>query len=77
MQEAFLEALVTGYEPLIEALVLPDPNDRHVLAAANVVRDAQPRKRRASFSASDATLRFRRGLTPCASASAGPALSGI
>ncbi len=34
MQEAFPEALVTGYEPLIEALVLPDPDDRHVLAAA-------------------------------------------
>jgi hypothetical protein len=28
------EALVTGYEPLIEALTLPDPDDRHVLAAA-------------------------------------------
>jgi hypothetical protein len=28
------DALVTGYEELIEALHLPDPNDRHVLAAA-------------------------------------------
>lgn len=28
------DALVTGYEPLIEVLNLPDPNDRHVLAAA-------------------------------------------
>jgi predicted nucleic acid-binding protein len=28
------DALVTGYEPLIEGLVLPDPDDRHVLAAA-------------------------------------------
>lgn len=28
------DCLVTGYEPLIEGLVLPDPNDRHVLAAA-------------------------------------------
>ncbi len=28
------EWLVTGYEPLIDALNLPDPNDRHVLAAA-------------------------------------------
>jgi hypothetical protein len=27
-------ALVTGYEDLIEELHLPDPNDRHVLAAA-------------------------------------------
>ena len=28
------DALVTGYEPLIEGLSLPDPDDRHVLAAA-------------------------------------------
>ena len=28
------DALVTGYEDLIEGLQLPDPNDRHVLAAA-------------------------------------------
>lgn len=28
------DALVTGYEHLIEGLQLPDPNDRHVLAAA-------------------------------------------
>lgn len=28
------DCLVTGYEPLIAGLVLPDPNDRHVLAAA-------------------------------------------
>jgi predicted nucleic acid-binding protein len=28
------EALVTGFEELIESLRLPDPNDRHVLAAA-------------------------------------------
>jgi predicted nucleic acid-binding protein len=28
------ESLVTGYEALIETLSLPDPNDRHVLAAA-------------------------------------------
>ena len=34
MREHFPEALVTGYEPLIEALTLPDPDDRHVLAAA-------------------------------------------
>jgi PIN domain len=28
------DCLVTGYEPLIEGLKLPDPDDRHVLAAA-------------------------------------------
>jgi len=28
------DSLVTGYEPLIETITLPDPNDRHVLAAA-------------------------------------------
>jgi predicted nucleic acid-binding protein len=28
------DCLVTGYEELIPALALPDPNDRHVLAAA-------------------------------------------
>jgi hypothetical protein len=27
-------AAVTGFEPLIEQLTLPDPNDRHVLAGA-------------------------------------------
>lgn len=30
------DALVTGYEPLIDSLSLPDENDRHVLAAAIV-----------------------------------------
>jgi predicted nucleic acid-binding protein len=34
MQDAFPEALIEGFEPLIEALNLPDPDDRHVLAAA-------------------------------------------
>ena len=28
------DCLVTGYEPLIEVVTLPDPNDRHVMAAA-------------------------------------------
>lgn len=32
------EALVTGYERLIERLSLPDPGDRHVLAAAVTAR---------------------------------------
>jgi predicted nucleic acid-binding protein len=31
---AVRDCLVTGYQPLIEALDLPDPDDRHVLAAA-------------------------------------------
>ncbi len=35
LMEAYVEdAMVTGYEPLIEGLTLPDPDDRHVLAAA-------------------------------------------
>lgn len=28
------DAMVTGYEPIIDTLELPDPDDRHVLAAA-------------------------------------------
>jgi predicted nucleic acid-binding protein len=34
MDTSVLDALVTGYEPLIEAIMLPDPDDRHVVAAA-------------------------------------------
>ncbi len=34
MDRAIPDCLVIGYEPRIEALTLPDPNDRHVLAAA-------------------------------------------
>ncbi len=34
MDEHVDEALVTGYEHLIGQFTLPDPNDRHVLAAA-------------------------------------------
>jgi hypothetical protein len=34
MCEAVANCLVTGYEPLIDGLSLPDPDDRHVLAAA-------------------------------------------
>jgi predicted nucleic acid-binding protein len=30
------DAMVTGFEPLIDGLVLPDPDDRHMLAAAIV-----------------------------------------
>jgi hypothetical protein len=36
MNVAVLNCLVEGYESLIPALLLPDPNDRHVLAAAVV-----------------------------------------
>lgn len=34
MDEAVADCLVKNYEPLIEGLKLPDPKDRHVLAAA-------------------------------------------
>ncbi len=34
MNRAVRDCLVTGYEPLVDALDLPDPGDRHVLAAA-------------------------------------------
>lgn len=40
MRRTFPEACVDGYEDLIEALTLPDPDDRHVLAAA-IVADAE------------------------------------
>lgn len=38
MDSAVPDCLVTGYEPLISTLTLPDPDDRHVLAAALVTR---------------------------------------
>ena len=34
MDDAVPDCLIENYEPLIEGLELPDPNDRHVLAAA-------------------------------------------
>ncbi len=34
MDANVLDCLVTGHEKLIDGLTLPDPNDRHVLAAA-------------------------------------------
>ncbi len=38
MNEAVLDCLVNGYQNLVPALNLPDPNDRHVLAAAILSR---------------------------------------
>ncbi|MBX3149486.1 PIN domain-containing protein [Candidatus Obscuribacterales bacterium] len=38
MDAEFPDSLVTGYEGLIESLALPDPDDRHVLAAAITCR---------------------------------------
>lgn len=38
MDHATRDCLVTGYEGLIPSLTLPDPDDRHVLAAAIVGR---------------------------------------
>jgi len=40
MNRAVPEALVQGYDQVMEALALPDPDDRHVLAAA-IVSGAQ------------------------------------
>ncbi len=34
MNKAVRDCLVTGYQPLVDALQLPDPDDRHVLAAS-------------------------------------------
>ena len=34
MNKALPDALVTGFENLVEGLLLPDPDDRHVVAAA-------------------------------------------
>jgi len=38
MDQAVPDALITGYEGLIASVALPDPKDRHVLAAAVVGR---------------------------------------
>lgn len=34
MKKAVVDCMVTGFESLIDGLTLPDPDDRHVLAAA-------------------------------------------
>jgi hypothetical protein len=36
MELAIPDCLVLGYEHLIEGLNLPDPDDRHVIAASNL-----------------------------------------
>jgi hypothetical protein len=38
MNQAFPDALVRGFEPIISTFTLPDPGDRHVLAAAIYAR---------------------------------------
>jgi predicted nucleic acid-binding protein len=38
MNEAFDDAMVTGWEPLAAGITLPDPDDAHVVAAALVGR---------------------------------------
>jgi hypothetical protein len=38
MDTAVRDCIITGYDPLIASLTLPDPDDRHVLAAAIVGR---------------------------------------
>ena len=40
MCDAVPDCIITGYEPLIEAIQLPDMDDRHVVAAA-IKSDAQ------------------------------------
>ena len=35
MNAHVLDALITGHETLIQSLTLPDPDDRHVLAAVS------------------------------------------
>ena len=49
MNQAVPDCLVLGYEGLIVSLFLPDPDDRHVLAAAiscgrRIYRDLQPQR---------------------------------
>jgi len=39
MQTAFPQACVTGYETLVDTIHLPDPDDRHVIAAAHLAHD--------------------------------------
>ena len=45
MNAAVADCLVTGYEDLIEGLKLPDPDDQHVLAAADAWSSPIPSSR--------------------------------
>jgi len=54
MDRSFTDASVTGWEPLVESFDLPDPGDRHVVAAA-VVGGA----RTTSFSTSGTSTQTR------------------
>ena len=62
INESVPDCLVTGYEPLIESLKLPDPDDRHVLAAG---RTAVPATRPGP---GRPAARHSRALSPGASA---------
>jgi hypothetical protein len=47
MNQAVRDCLVAGYEQLVDAVELPDPDDRHVLAAAiKAPRPDRPQPRR-------------------------------
>jgi hypothetical protein len=71
MNSAVADCLVTGYEPLVESLELPDPDDRHVLAAAITKlaarKSSSRRTRRISrqSSCSRGTLRQSSPTTSC------------
>ena len=41
MNDHVRDCLVTGYEHLIDSIELPDPNDRHVVAAAAALRSGR------------------------------------
>ena len=65
MIEAIPDSLVTGYEPAIDGLKLPDLDDRHVLAAAlranaEIIVTANLK----DFPAESLLPHFRTGLTP-------------
>jgi predicted nucleic acid-binding protein len=56
MKAAFPDALVTDWEPLVGAVQLPDPDDRHVVAAA--------RAGRADVIVTDSLVHFPPGALP-------------